>query len=345
MRIIKYQCLLENHIDDLNFCHGINSALTTSEIIDYLFDKLEEELQKMPHDRINRDGRIGLLIGSSLGELNKNDLPNNTKTFDNHCFTPILRKMRRKYKNIEIVFVFSNTCVSSIDLFYNAQMLLETDVLDYCFILAYDYSGTFIKSGLAAYGILSAEKVLRPFDDGNKGIVLQSAFVIMLVGKDEKKIEERNYAYILSSSIVNDAYSLTSFSPAYNGIKRSIANSLDKLKLEIDEIDIIFCSTNGVFKNDLNYLRALRDLKYQGRVCSVKHLINHTLSATASLEIVVSSELIKGKRLNKFCFNYSLDDNGNIMKTALDYTSDKGKFMVISTGFSGVTGAVIYEIS
>ena len=101
MRIIQSACFLEDYIYDLDFCNVIDKTLTTSKIIDCLFDELEDQLRKMANEQISRDARIGLLIGSSLGDLNRNNA-DNPKAFNNHCFDSILHKVRSNYKNFEI---------------------------------------------------------------------------------------------------------------------------------------------------------------------------------------------------------------------------------------------------
>lgn len=271
-------------------------------------------------EQLQRDERIGLVIGSSLGFIDQID-----KSEGDMDFSWLVKKFRFKGP----VYVVSNTCASSLTAVNTAQSLLKTNELDTCIVGGIDIAGGFITQGFRSMELLSQKDHIELRNSEHLGTVLSPAVAFVVLNHQEKPTKYN--VEVVSSAVSNEAYDLVRLEKDADTLQKTIRECLVQAKVSVNQVDAILTCANGIKAVDLqqDYLVG-RCFQKSCTVGSIKTITGHTLGASTLLDMISSIVFMRaGKILTK--------DGEWLVKNI-------SCILAVSVGFVGVEGVVLLKL-
>lgn len=294
-------------------------------------------------DYIKGNTRVGFVYGTSLSEIDciENYIINKESELISRFALDISYNLRKKLNIKGPSFTFSNACATGITAIEIAANLIKDDSVDICIVGCGDLLSEFILSGMKTLNILNRADKLEPFAKKEKGIILGegSGFLILSNDKFGKKCTK-----ISGYSVTNDAKNLCTPDIEAHELINAIEKSLEMANVIKEEIDVVFCSGNGCKYNDIMQEKAIIDVcsKNNALVTSAKPLIAHTLAASSIIECISAIIMMENDFIIPFCNDYVLDETADKINFSKEFINKEfNNSLLISTGFSGVNGALV----
>ena len=137
------------------------------------------------------------------------------------------------------------------------------------------------------------QRASRPFDRDRDGFLLAEGCGILVL-EEEQHARRRGapiHGRVLGFSSLSNAYHMTSLSPDGEDLSKAINGSLDRARVNIDEVDYINAHGSSTPQNDRNetgaFKRTFGDAAYTIPISSTKSIIGHTLGAASAIETIV----------------------------------------------------------
>ena len=146
-----------------------------------------------------------------------------------------------------------------------------------------------IVSGFNALTALSRitppEAACRPFDRNRQGFVPAEGACVLVLEELEhaRKRGAPILAEIAGYGASCDATHITAPDPLGAGLAYAVRRALDGAKLSPDQVGAVYAHGTGTIANDLVESKVLNSVFQEVRVCAVKSMIGHALSASAAL--------------------------------------------------------------
>lgn len=207
-----------------------------------------------------------------------------------------------------------------------------------------------IVSGFNALTALSRitppEAACRPFDRNRQGFVPAEGACILVL--EELEHARRRGAPILAEiagyGASCDATHITAPDPSGAGLAYAVRRALDGAKLSPDQVGAVYAHGTGTIANDLVESKVLNSVFGEVRVCAVKSMIGHALSASAALGAAAAVKtLLTGflpPTIN--CTDQDPECPLNLTNQGAVRT-DTGAVLVDSLGFGGHNAALILK--
>ncbi len=235
--------------------------------------------------------------------------------------------------------VVCNACISGLSAIILASRLLQTMTYDYAIVCGADILTRFTISGFQSFHALSPN-VCRPFDIERLGLNLGEAAATIVLGREDKSGDDDERWKILSGTIKNDAYHISTPSKTAEGAFRAL-NSITK---NIAIKDIAFINAHGtatLFNDQMESVAIQRAGLSSIPVNSLKGYYGHTLGAAGVLETVLSMQAIDEHiRIGTSGFE-ELGVSGSINVHAESQPTDKPALIKMLSGFGGCNAALL----
>lgn len=133
--------------------------------------------------------------------------------------------------------------------------------------------------------ITPPEEACRPFDLNRKGFVLAEGACVLVLEELEhaRKRGAPIFAEIAGYGASCDATHITAPDPSGAGLAYAVRRALAGAKLTPDQVGAVYAHGTGTAANDLVESKVLNSIFREVRVCAVKSMIGHALSASAAL--------------------------------------------------------------
>jgi 3-oxoacyl-[acyl-carrier-protein] synthase II len=206
----------------------------------------------------------------------------------------------------------------------------------------------FERVGVLASSEADAARAIRPYASDRSGFLIgEGAGVVLLETLSAAKARG---AHVLAEvggwGVVSHAHGRTSLAPDAAGIAHAITLALDMAGVEPDEVGHINAHGTATPINDVvetrGIHRALGDHAAKVKVCSTKPVTGHLLSASGSVELVITLGAMQRETAPP-TINLAHPDPA----CDLDYTPrdavacPMGHALVLNYGFGGHVGAVV----
>ena len=131
----------------------------------------------------------------------------------------------------------------------------------------------------------------RPFDTGRDGFVMAEGAGVLVLEEYEhaKRRGAKIYAELAGYCSTSDAYHITATSPDGAGESKALQKSLDRARINVDEVDYLNAHATSTPIGDRGELAAVRALFGRSpkvAVSSTKSATGHTLGAAGALEAI-----------------------------------------------------------
>lgn len=299
--------------------------------------------------------RTGLAVGSStLKVLKMEEYVKRER--DNKGRIPLLLMGDGYLQNIASKFNIrgeihnvSTACSSSAGAICTAMDAIVAGDQDLFVVVSADSLVELSLSGFSSLQSLSRE-VSTPFDVNRKGINLGEASVAVI-------LEEKSHALCRGAKIYgelagygqsNDGYSLTAPDPDGKGAQRVMQEALDCAGINIEEVGYINAHGTGTKLNDSMEIKAITNLGFTGFASSTKGYTGHCLATAGLLELVLSIESCRQKKLIP---NYGLVEAEAGKKVLVtkedDFTliENRDYFLSNSFGFGGNSCSILVKVN
>lgn len=207
-----------------------------------------------------------------------------------------------------------------------------------------------IVSGFNALTALSRitppEAACRPFDRNRQGFVPAEGACILVLEELEhaRKRGAPILAEIAGYGASCDATHITAPDPSGAGLAYAVRRALDGAELTPDQVGAVYAHGTGTIANDLVESKVLNSIFREVRVCAVKSMIGHALSASAALGAAAAVKtLLTGflpPTIN--CTDQDPECPLNLTNQGAVRT-DTGAVLVDSLGFGGHNAALILK--
>lgn len=317
-----------------------------------LFEALKEA--NIGSEVFRNNDRVGLVFGSSLGDtmVHKRYIQSvNMGYKNNQSLLPLTINYtgKRLYNQLQIKGPFysvSNTCVTGINVISLGYHLLSTNQVDLCIVGCAEVLNEFIFAGMDSLKALSQRDVLEPFSAERDGIILGEGAGFLVLTTKKKFIKDNACAFIEGFAITNDAVHLTAPDIKARSMILAIEQSLDMAKINAGEIDCIFCCGTGTKYNDAMQALAIHKVwsKYfpDIPITTIKPIIGHTLGASGVIESVGILIMMEQGWITPIGEKYDYDPNIHMLPLLHQLLFKRiEKAILLSTGFTGVNGALI----
>ncbi|MBN1918840.1 MAG: beta-ketoacyl-[acyl-carrier-protein] synthase family protein [Verrucomicrobia bacterium] len=206
----------------------------------------------------------------------------------------------------------------------------------------------FERMGVLASSAPEAAGAVRPFARGRAGFLIgEGAGVVLVETRASAKARGAAVlAEIAGCAVVNDAHHQINLEASGGGIAGAIRAALARAGIAPDEVDHINAHGTATRLNDLVETRGLRAAlgawADRVKVCSTKPVTGHLLSASGSVELIVT---IEAMRRGVAPPTINLDEPDPACD--LDYTPNVAvahpirHALVLNYGFGGHIGAVV----
>lgn len=303
--------------------------------------------------KLNRNRRMGLVLGTSLANMavfekkindsSKNkDIAFNSSRLITGTVGYLATHIQRKFKISGPNYVLSNTCVSGISAIGIGCHLINSGQVDYCIVGSVEIISELIYYGMKSLNALSASNKLKPFAVDRDGMALGEGAGFLILAKNNIK---PYYGKIVGYAITNDGTHLTAPDREGRGLIKAIERSLEMADIKPIELKCIFCGGTGTKYNDAMQALAIKYLEAKSKtaipVTSIKPLIGHTLGASGTIETIAALLMMKEGWLAPIS-DYTIDPELEpIPLLSKIYYGDVNKTILISSGFTGVNGALV----
>lgn len=238
--------------------------------------------------------------------------------------------------------IFSTACTSSANALCYAAKMIQQKRIEKALVIGLEFFNKSTIGGFDSFGLLSKNKIYRPFDKRSDGIVLGEGCSAVIL--DSKRVKEDDFEY-LSSSNVCDIYSETTTNPNGKSIFTCMDKAITDSKINFEEIDIIKAHGTGSQNNTQAEKNGLDLLfgKYQHKIpiTILKSYLGHTLGACGTNEIALMISCIKSGFIPPVLgYKSGKDIKFDIIK---DFTKIDKKVTILFNyiGFSGNNTSII----
>lgn len=248
-----------------------------------------------------KENRIGVVIGSTMGEIDVEEKISRT------CYQkePVNTKLLRQYQSDNIsmcirellpvsgpVFMVPAACASGNYAVALGKLLIDSDRADVVIAGGVDVFSKVAFTGFQRLLSLSPD-VCKPFDKNRKGLILgEGCGIVILENKSHAKARGKNYwGEVLSCGLSSDGYHMTAPHPEGIGTINSIKSALNQADITPDKVDYISAHGTGTPANDKYEAMAIRKIfkDYQlPPISSIKSMLGHSLGAASALEMIAS---------------------------------------------------------
>jgi beta-ketoacyl-acyl-carrier-protein synthase II len=209
---------------------------------------------------------------------------------------------------------------------------------------------------LAAFDVIKAlskhndepEAASRPFDRTRSGFVLSEGCGVLILEEYEhaRRRGAQIYAEVAGFGSTSNAYHMTDLPGDGDALARSMRIAMSEARIDPEDVDYISAHGSSTEQNDLFETNAMKAVlghaAYNVPASSIKSMIGHPLSAANSIELALSSLVIK-RGVIPPTINYREPDP----KCDLDYVPNTAReknvrtVLKTSSGFSGIHSTLI----
>lgn len=134
----------------------------------------------------------------------------------------------------------------------------------------------------------------RPFDRDRDGFVYGEGAVVMVL-ETESHARTRGahiYAEVVGGALTSDAYHITAPDPAGDGARRAMAQALHAVRMQPEEIDVIFAHGTSTELNDVTETKAIKAVfgehAYRLAVSATKSMVGHLIGAAGAISALAA---------------------------------------------------------
>lgn len=237
-----------------------------------------------------------------------------------------------------------NTCASSNMAIEIGEKYIRENKCDIAIVGGSD---SFSKKTFVAFSSVRAisKNGCRPFAKDRDGITIsEGTGIIILENEDNAKERgfENWYCEIIGSASSNDAKSLEA--PDADGIELAYTKLLKKTSIKFDDIECIMSHGTGTILNDNTELEVIRRFaKNEVRICSIKNIVGHMMSASGAFACIIICLMYKNKIIpgNISYETEEMDSRLKLVKQN-ERMSDLNIIVSHSFGFGGNNSIILF---
>ncbi len=256
--------------------------------------------------------------------------------------TPLSDSATRISKDIGIKntpIVVCNACISGASAIILAMRMLQDKVYDYAVVTGADIQTLFTLSGFQSLKALSPYPC-RPFDEERLGLNLgEAAATIILSNKTDG-----NHWNIISGSVRNDAYHISSPHPKGEGTYHAITQVL--LGYDINRLAAISVHGTATMYNDQMESKAIERAGLSNiPISALKGHYGHTMGAAGLLETILTARALDDGIILPSYGYANIGVSGHISISQQTVNTNKTDFLKIISGFGGCNAAILLSKS
>lgn len=265
--------------------------------------KLALKLLSMLEDKWINLAPLPLFIATSTGGIKEIEYAftnyfNKSQKYDltgNHYYYDMFSAIKDNYKEkITDIYTFSTACSSAGHAIMHASRFIKNGIIDKALILAVDALSITTLYGFESLKLVS-EKGTIPLSKKRDGLSLGDGGAIMLI---EKEPSYNPSAEILSVFSNSDGYHITSPNPEGIQQKECIMQSLNNAGIKPEDINYINAHGTGTPTNDEIEMKVIKDIfPDKPAVSSLKGFIGHTVGSSAIIELILTIQMLKNKKI------------------------------------------------
>lgn len=297
----------------------------------YILDMAFSEAVLSAKVDIKKNKRIGLVIATSLGNVDDKE---------RNRLYEVSSYLIEKYAFVGQEYCVTNTCVSGVSALYIAELLLKSSTVDVCIVVAVDVISEFIYNGLNSISAMSSIGTLKPFSENRDGIVLGEGVGVVVLNYYESMSSD---IHIIGCQLTNDAFHLLSPDPNADGMTMAITKLLDKKHISAKDIDCVMCCGTGTTYNDAMQAKAMSRVwgNKDNYITSIKPYVGHTLGASGIIELISTIFMMRNNVVYPIGCKYKSDCLPDSSMIFEKMEKPLNKVVILSSGFSGINGAVL----
>jgi 3-oxoacyl-[acyl-carrier-protein] synthase II len=234
--------------------------------------------------------RIAVISGNAnvgLDSAHKLLLDKNIKLYNFFSFNPAIQSayIAKKISAEGINLTFVSACAASNTALAYASNLIENDKADICFVCGADFISEAILAGF--YSLRAViDKINAPFSIPD-GLNLGEGAGVIVLEKDNKVKNKKNYGSVLGYGISGDAYHATAPDPNGLGFINSMNLAIDDAKIDKKDIEYVSAHGTGTLINDIIEASAIHKVFGDNISLSApKSYLGHTLGASGIIEVI-----------------------------------------------------------
>lgn len=137
------------------------------------------------------------------------------------------------------------------------------------------------------------QRASRPFDRDRDGFLLAEGCGILVL-EEEEQARRRGapiHGRVLGYASLSNAYHMTSLSPDGDALSKVLIDSLQRARINADQVDYINAHGSSTQQNDRNetaaFKRTFGEAAYRIPISSTKSILGHSLGAASAIESIV----------------------------------------------------------
>jgi 3-oxoacyl-[acyl-carrier-protein] synthase-1 len=324
-------------------CFGVN--VPQASFNDITLRKLENAIHALAFSPALHGNRLLFIFAAAKGELTSLEQHYKGDTSKDICESLLDMQCIRAAKALALTpahtVIMSSACASgaaAID-FAKEQLTLGryTDAI----IFGFDTLSEFVVKGFNALNALSSEPA-RPFDKTRNGLTLGDGAALVHLTYENVSPGD---IVICGSGTSNDANHRTGPSRTGDGLHRAITFALDDAHITPNRIAAVKCHGTATNYNDAMEAKALYSTFGESipPTLSLKGALGHTSGAGSLLEICLSAEFVKCRKIPPTIgfSEHGVDEPVKISASCQHI--DNTHIICLSAGFGGLNCAVILK--
>lgn len=240
------------------------------------------------------DSRVGVFVGTTMGESARFEYAAQTKTIVNLKFASAEVYPRAILQALNVnglAYAYGTACAAGNYAIGAAARLIKRGKIDVAIAGGVDAFSRIAMVGFSRSRAMSPD-YCRPFDSERQGMQLGEASAFLMLEREDRALKRgaRIYAAINALGLASDAYHATAPRPDGSGMATAMRSALARSGVCADAVDFICAHGSGTRASDDAEAQAISEI-FPNRpvVAAYKGALGHSLGASTAVEAVITA--------------------------------------------------------